>query len=137
MPKLETPYAFSNNKSLSRDQIRTNIEDFASKLIENKDHCRNVNNKRNTACQYITKLQNEDVFEKLITKLVKYESNDSNGRKLFLHGVLTHGNLRKEELRRGEKRVAIYALTGVEDQDGETVLVCNNTLRALFFVGKK
>lgn len=137
MPKLETPYAFSNNKSLSRDQIRTNIEDFASKLIENKDHCRNVNNKRNTACQCITKLQNEDVFEKLINKLVKYESNDTNGRKLFLHGVLTHGNLRKEELRRGEKRVAIYALTGVEDQDGETVLVCNNTLRALFFVGKK
>ena len=137
MPKLESPYTFSNNKTLSREQIRTNIQDFTSKLTENKDHCRNVNNKHNTACQCIMKLQNEDVFEQLITKLVKYELNDSNGRKLFLHGVVTHGNLRKEELQHGERQVTIYALTGVEDQDGDTILVFSNTLRALFFIGKR
>ena len=137
MPKLVSPYTFSNNKPLSREQICMNIEYYASKLTENRDHCRNVNNQRDTGCQCIKRLQNEDTFAQLVSKLEKYESKDSNGRKLFLHGVLTHGNLKKDELRRGERRVAIYALTGVEDQDGDTILVCNNTLRALFYIGKR
>lgn len=46
----------------------------------------------------------------------------SNGRKLFLHNVLTHGDLRREELQRGERELTIYVLTGVEDQDGDTIL---------------
>ena len=112
-----------------------NIRYFATKLTENKEYCRNANNQRNTGCQCIKKIVNTDTLEQLISTLERFESNDTNGQKLFLHGVLTHGILRKEELRRGERRVAIYALTGVEYDKGNTILVCNNTLRSLFFIG--
>ena len=56
---------------------------------------------------------------------------------MFLYGVLTQGNLKKEELQRGAKRSAIYALTGVETDDAETIFVCSNTLKNLFCIGNK
>ena len=31
----------------------------------------------------------------------------------------------------------MYALSGVKDQEGNTILVCNNTLRSLFYIGKR
>ena len=54
---------------------------------------------------------------------------------MFLHGVLNHVNLRKEELRRGKKKMAIDAMTGVLDLEGKTVHICNNALQYLLCLG--
>ena len=68
-------------------------------------------------------------------KLVKYESKKPEERQLFHHGVLTHVNLRKEELRRDEKKIAINAMTGVLDLEDEKVHICNNALQCLLCLG--
>ena len=57
---------------------------------------------------------------------------------LFLNGVLVHANLRREELRGGEKKAArINAITGVLFTDDGTVHICNNSLQCLLCVGSK
>lgn len=78
---------------------------------------------------------NEDTFVQLVDKLDKYELQNPAGRQMFMHGVLTHANLRKVELRCGEKKTALNALTGVHDLEGETVHVCTNSLMCLFCIG--
>ena len=40
----------------------------------------------------------------LLENVDKYESKDTESRKLFFHSVLTHDNLKKGELQRGAKR---------------------------------
>ena len=92
---------------------------------------------RGQSCTCITMFRDKNCFDQLLEKLEKYESKDTEGRKLFLHGVLTHGNLKKEDLKRGAKRSSIYALTGVKTIEGETVFVCSTTLKNLFCIGNK
>ena len=70
-------------------------------------------------------------------KLVKYEIKKTDERQLFLHGVFMHANLKKEELRRGERKVACNAMTGVFNLEGETVHICNNSLQSLLCIGPK
>ena len=132
-----SPFAVVKNKNLSKDDIHVKIHDHMKNLIDGHSNCINVNNKRPTSCTCITMFRDNNCFDQLLEKLEKYESKDTEGRKLFLHGVLTHGNLKKEELKRGAKRSSIYALTGVETIDGETVFVCSNTLKNLFCIGNK
>ena len=48
-----------------------------------------------------------------------------------------HANLKKEELRHGERKVACNAMTGVFNLEGETVHICNNSLQCLLCIGPK
>ena len=109
-----SPFTVVKNKKLSKDDIHMKIHDHMKNLIDGHSNCMNVNNKRPTSCSSITKFRDDNCFDQLLEKLEKYESKDTEERKLFLHGVLTHGNLKKEELKRGAKRSSIYALTGVK-----------------------
>ena len=124
-----SPHVFSKNRKLSRAEIYTKINDYAYEIIHEHEYCINFNNKRDTGCNCKNAFQDPNTFGRLVQKLDKYYAADTKGRQNFLHSVLTHGNLRKEEQRRGGKRTPIYALTSVEDEDGNTILVCNNTLR--------
>ena len=132
-----SPYVLSRNRKLTRAEIYSNINDYVYELIYQNDSCINFNNKRNTTYRCKNTFEDPHTFGCLIRKLDMYCAADSKGRQLFLHGVLTHGNLRKEDQRRGEKRSPIYALTGVEDTEGNTIHVCQNTLRNLFAIGLK
>ena len=80
---------------------------------------------------------NDDSLNQLEQKLVKYESKKTDERQLFLHVVFTQANLRKEELRHGEREVACNAMTGVFNLEGETVHICNNSLQCLLCIGPK
>ena len=59
------------------------------------------------------------------------------GRQLFIHGVITHANLKQIDLRHGERKMTVNAITGVELESGETVHICNNLLMYLFGIGHK
>ena len=78
---------------------------------------------------------NEVCLDAFVDKLVKYEGKKSDEKKLFLHGVLTHVHLRQKDLRRGERKTAVNALTGVLDSDGKTVHICYNSLQSLLCIG--
>ena len=67
----------------------------------------------------------------------KYESQNPQGRQLFIHGVITHANLKRMDLCCGERKATANALTGVELESGETVHICNNSLMYLFGIGHK
>ena len=81
MPKLESPYLVTTNQSLTREHICTNIQYFVTKLTENIEYCRNVNNQHNTGYQCIEKFGNADTLAQLISKLERFKSNNTNGQK--------------------------------------------------------
>ena len=131
-----SPFTAIRNKGLSKEDIRSNIRVFVNNFLNGHDRCINPRNRRPTGCQCLDIFRrNEESLDQFIEKLVKYESKKPEERQLFLHGVLTHANLRKEELRRGEKKMAINAMTGVLDLEGETVHICNNALQCLLCIG--
>ena len=131
-----SPYATVRNKSLGREEIRSNIHKFVTDFLQNNGTCINPRNRRPTACHCLDVFRrNEVCLDGLIQKLEKYERKKSDKRQLFLHGVLTHAHLRQKDLRRGEKKTAVNALTGVLDTNGETVHICNNALQCLLCLG--
>ena len=85
--------------------------------------CINLNKKGPKSNTWVTTFIYNNCFDQLLEKLEIYEWKDTKGRILFLHGVLIHRNLKKEELQRGAKRSVIYALTRIEINNGETVFV--------------
>ncbi len=94
-----SPYTAIWNKDLSKEQIHSNISKFVNKLIPEHDWCINPRNKRPNGCPCLEVFRiNKDSLYQLIQKLVKYKSKKNDERQLFLHGVFTHANLRKEEL---------------------------------------
>ena len=132
-----SPFKAVQNKKLSRDDVRVKIHDYIKTIIDTQSSCMNLNNKRTTSCTCMTTFKNKNYFGQLLEKVEKYESKDTKGRILFLHGALTHGNLKKEELQRGAKKSAIYALTRVKIDEGETVFLCSNALKNLLCIGNK
>ena len=71
-------------------------------------------------CTFITKFRDDNFFDQLLEKLEIYESKDTEGRELFLHDVLTHGNLKKMHL--------------LESKLLEADFACNNTLKNFFLL---
>ena len=94
--KHQSLYASSIKKNLPRDEIWNKIHDYVRGLIDNNINCLNWNNGRPASCSCIKKFRDDKCFNQLLEKLDKYKMKESEGRKLFLHGVLTHGNLKKE-----------------------------------------
>ena len=133
-----SPFTANGNKSLSRDEISQKIHNYAYRYIHENNNCCNSKTKRETKCQCIGIFrEDERLFGLLKNKLEKYQVQNPQGRQVFLHGIITHANLRRMELPRGEKRTAVNALTGVVDDEGDVVHVCNNTLTGLFCIGFK
>lgn len=133
-----SPFTTIRNKGVSKEQIRSNIVEFVHNFLSEHDRCINPRNRRPTGCRCLDVFRtSEGSLIQLIEKLAKYESKTTNERQLFLHGVLTHANLRKEELRRGERKIAINAMTGVLNPEGETIHICNNSFQCLFCIGPK
>ena len=131
-----SPFTAIRNKGLCKEEICSNICVFVNNYLNEHDRCINPRNKRLIGCKCLDIFRrNEESFNQFIEKLVKYESKKPEERQLFLHGVLTHANLRKEELHRGEKKMAINTMTGVLDSEGETVHICNNALQCLLCLG--
>ena len=115
-------YTAIRNKDLSKEQIHSNISKFVNKFLSEHDQCINLRNKRPTGCQCLEVFRiNEDSPNQLIQALVKYEikKKKTDERQLFLHGVFTHANLRKEELRHGERKVTCNAMIGVFQKKNE------------------
>lgn len=131
-----SPYATVRNKGLGKEQIRSNIREFVINFLDKNNKCINPRNRRPTSCNCLDVFRtNEVCLDAFIDKLVKYEGKKSDEKKLFLHGVLTHAHLRQKDLRRGKRKTAVNALTGVLDSDGETVHICYNSLQSLLCIG--
>ena len=120
------------------DEICQMIHNSAHMYIHENDNCCNPKTKRTTRCQCIRIFcDDEQCFRLLKNKLEKYQVQNPQGRQVFLHGIITHANLRRIELSRGEKRTAVNTLTDVVDEEGDVVHVYNNTLMGLLFIGFK
>ena len=125
-----SPFTAIQNKGLCKEEICSNICLFVNNYLNEHGRCFNPRNKRSIGCKCLDIIwRNEESFNQFIEKLVNNESKKQEEMQLFLHGMLTHANLRKEGLRRGEKKMAINAMTGVLDFEGEKVHIRNNALQ--------
>ena len=117
-----------------RYKLCNKIYDYLKELINNQNNYLNCTYRRPTSCRWIATFRDDNCFDQLLEKFEKYETKHTEGQKLFLHRVLTHGNLNKEELYKGKKRSCLYALTEIKSNDQETIFVYNNTLRYVLLV---
>ena len=132
-----SPYRRTHNKKISAEEVKENIRLYAENIIE-YDPCENPTNRRKTACRCLRPINtNAELFDKTLELLGKYESLDQSGRQLFLHGAITHSNIMKQNLIRGQMRSCTFALNGVTLDDGDTVHLCHNSFRQLYCIGAK
>ena len=118
-----SPFTAVGNKGLTREQIREKICEHVRNYVTGHEYCFNSKSRRTTECDCIQVFRDDtsNCFHQLIDKLDKFESQNPQGRQLFMHGVITHANLKRMDLRRGERKATLNALTGVELESGETV----------------
>ena len=133
-----SPFTAVGNKGLTRAQIKEKICDHVRNFVNEHEYCFNSKSRRSTKWEYIQVFcSDSNCFHQLVEKLDKYESQNPQGRQLFIHGVITHANLKRMDLCCGERKATANALTGVELESGETVHICNNSLMYLFGIGHK
>ena len=136
MPRQKSsPFTVVGNKVLTRVKIQEKICDHVCNFLNENEYCFNSKSRRSTRCTCLRVFHNDNhCFEQLIEMLDRYDSQNSQGRQLFIHGVITHANLKRINLRRGERKTTVNALTGIELESGETVHICNNLLMYIYLV---
>ena len=136
MPR-SNPFTVSRNKKLTREEIDRNIRHFVETTIS-VIPCINQKNNRRTACRCFSVFSGNDALvNSLVGLLENFEKLNGKERQLFLHGVLTHGFIEKDSIARGNKRAPTFLLPGVCVDGMDSVKLCNNGLRNLFFIGSK
>ena len=136
MPRRLNSYSKSHNNKLSCEQKKENLRSFVNKNLIVP--CLNQNSNRRTTCHCLEVfLHNEDLIDQLILLLERFEGLNQKERQLFLHGVITHGFIAKQNLPRGCLKEPIFLLSGIENDITECVNVCHNGIQNLFCIGTK
>ena len=105
MPR--SPFTAIHNKKLSREEIIENIRSYLDEVLAVVP-CVNNKNKRPTSCRCVSVLSMDDgIFEEAVNMLNDYEQRNVKERQLFLHGILTHGLIEKENNLREKKRTIL------------------------------
>jgi len=136
MPRRLNPYSKSRNKKLSVEEKKGNLRTFVNQNLIVP--CLNQNSNRRTACDCLDVfLSNDDLVDQLLLLLERFEGLNQKERQLFLHGVITHGFIAKQNLHRGCLKEPIFLLSGIENETVESVNVCHNGIQNLFCIGTK
>ena len=136
MPRRLNPYSKSRNKKLSAEQKQENLRTFVNQNLIVP--YLNQNSNRRTTCQCLDLfLCNDDLVDQLLLLLERFEGLNQKERQLFLHGVITHGFIAKQNLPRGCLKEPLFLLSGIENETTECVNICHNTIQNLFCIGTK
>ena len=136
MPRHFNPYVKSHNKKLSPEEIKENLRTYINQNLIVP--CLNKNSKRRTTCRCLDVfLMNDDLVDQLLLLLERFEGLNLKERRLFLHGVITHGFITKKSLPRGCLKGPIFLLSGIQNEITEYVNICNNGMQNLFGIGTK
>ena len=136
MPRRLNPYSKSRNKKLSAEQKQENLRKFVNQNLIVP--FLNQNSNRRTTCQCLDLfLCNDDLVDQLLLLLERFEGLNQKERQLFLHGVITHGFIAKQNLPRGCLKEPLFLLSGIENETTECVNVCHNAIQNLFCIGIK
>ena len=97
----------STIKNLSKEEIVENIRSYLDEALAVVP-CINNKNKRPTSCRCVSVLSMDDgIVEEAVTMLNNYEQRSVKERQLFLHGILAHGLVEKENNLREKKRTIL------------------------------
>ena len=125
MPCRLNPYSKSRNKKLSVEEKKANLRTFVNQNLIVP--CLNQNSNRRTTCDCLDVfLHNDDLVDQLLLLLERFEDLNQKERQLFLHGVITHGFIAKQNLPRGCLKEPIFFLSGIENETTECVNICHN-----------
>ena len=79
----------------------------------------------------------DDVLtQRLVDLLMEYAYLQTDGRRLFLHTMVSNAFLRREGKKFGEKKEPNYLLNGVCSENINHVYLCGNAMRRMFYIGK-
>lgn len=123
MPRHLNPYSKSRNNKLSAEQKQENLRTFVNQNLTVP--CLNQNSNRRATCQCLDVfLCNDDLVDQLLLLLERFEGLNQKERQLFLHGVITHGFIAKQNLPHGCLKQPIFLLSDIENETTDVIMEC-------------